>query len=74
MISPTERLGDQEDKVEEDCSESNVVRDEPLNDSQLQIVYNFVDKMPSNRVKRNLNRDFSDGSYTAELIKYYLPK
>lgn len=46
---------------------------ETLSDSELQEVYTFVDKVPSTRVKKNLNRDFSDGSYMAELIRFYMP-
>lgn len=37
------------------------------------MIYKFVDDMPSTRMKKNLNRDFSDGTYIAELIKHYLP-
>ena len=44
-----------------------------LTEKDLQQVYLFVDKVPSDRVKKNLNRDFSDCSYMAELIKFYLP-
>ena len=44
-----------------------------LDVDQLKGVYKFVDEAPSNRVKKNLNRDFSDGSYMAELLKFYLP-
>lgn len=36
-------------------------------------MYKFVDNMPTTRVKKNLNRDFSDGCYMAEITKYYLP-
>jgi hypothetical protein len=37
-------------------------------------IYEFVDKVPFNKVKKNLNRDFSDGCMMAEVIKHYLPK
>ena len=51
----------------------NDVTDYKLTDKDLQTVYTFVDEAPSKRIKRNLNRDFSDGSYLAELIKHYIP-
>lgn len=49
------------------------VQDIQLDVGQLQQVYKFVDQVPSNRTKRNMNRDFSDGSYMADVIKFYLP-
>lgn len=49
------------------------VQDIQLDVSQLQQVYKFVDQVPSSRTKRNMNRDFSDGSYMADIIKFYLP-
>lgn len=39
----------------------------------MQIVYKYVDDMPSSRTKKNLNRDFSDGCYMAEIVKHYIP-
>jgi hypothetical protein len=39
----------------------------------LQEVYQFIDEVPSNRIKKNLNRDFADGSYIAEVLRYYMP-
>ncbi len=45
-----------------------------LTDDQLNEVYLWVDKIPLSRQKRNINRDFSDGTLTAEIIKYYHPK
>jgi hypothetical protein len=36
-------------------------------------VYAFVDAVPLNKPKRNLNRDFSDCRLMAEVIKHYLP-
>ena len=39
----------------------------------LQDVYQFIDEVPSNRTKKNLNRDFADGSYIAEVLRFYMP-
>lgn len=36
-------------------------------------MYVFVDQVPISKVKRNLNRDFADGSLAAEVIQHYLP-
>jgi len=43
----------------------------PMED--LQRAYYFVDAVPLNKVKRNLNRDFSDCSLMAKVIRHYLP-
>ena len=32
-----------------------------LNESELEELYSWVDKIPLSRPKRNINRDFSDG-------------
>ena len=36
-----------------------------LSDEDLLKVYKFVDQMPTERVKRNMGRDFADCSYAA---------
>ena len=40
----------------------------------MKLIYEFVDAVPLDRVKKNLNREFSDGCMMAQLIKHYLPK
>ena len=46
---------------------------ESLDQNDLHQVYAFVDQVPINKPKKNLNRDFSDCRLMAEVIKYYLP-
>jgi len=43
-----------------------------LTDQELNAVYVYVDQVPVDRIKRNLNRDFSDASLMGELIKFNL--
>ena len=45
-----------------------------LLESQLHEVYVWVDEAPITKVKRNLNKDFADGSAIAEVIRHYLPE
>lgn len=45
-----------------------------LLESQLHEVYVWVDEAPITKVKRNLNKDFADGSSIAEVIRHYLPE
>ena len=44
-----------------------------LKEAQLHQVYVWVDEVPITRVKKNLNKDFADGSLMAEIVRYYLP-
>ena len=43
-----------------------------LTEQDLNNVYVYVDQVPVDRIKRNLNRDFSDASLMGELIKINL--
>ena len=43
-----------------------------MTDEQIQEIYSYVDQVPMNRAKKNLNRDFADCSMMAEVIHYYL--
>jgi hypothetical protein len=45
-----------------------------MNEQQLAEVYEMVDIVPFSRQKKNIARDFSDGSMMAELIAHYYPK
>ena len=47
---------------------------QPLNEEDLQVVYNWVDEIPLSRPKRNISRDFSDGVLLAEIIKHFIPR
>ena len=46
---------------------------ESLDETELQQVYHFVDKVQISKTKKNLNRDFADCSIMAEVIRHYLP-
>ena len=46
---------------------------EPLEEEEMQTVYNWVDEIPLSRPKRNISRDFSDGVLMAEIAKHYVP-
>ena len=43
-----------------------------LTDSQLEAIYAWVDQVPQSRPKKNIMRDFSDGSQIAHVIRHYL--
>ncbi|KAK7008718.1 sperm flagellar protein 1-like isoform X1 [Biomphalaria glabrata] len=47
---------------------------EDLDESELEELYTWVDKIPLSRPKRNIARDFSDGVLVAEIVKHFLPK
>ena len=46
----------------------------PLNEEELNFVYNWVDEIPLSRPKKNITRDFADGVLLAEIISIYCPK
>lgn len=54
-------------------SELDFIKEE-LTQEQFHEVYVFVDQVPISKIKRNLNRDFSDGCLAAEVISYNLPQ
>ena len=45
-----------------------------MNDEQMMLIYEWIDSIPLSREKKNINRDFCDGTLLAEIIKYYRPK
>ncbi|KAI8821725.1 DUF1042-domain-containing protein [Fimicolochytrium jonesii] len=49
---------------------STTTEEEDPNDA----IYTWVDSIPLSRPKRNIQRDFSDGVATAEVIHHYIPK
>jgi len=38
-----------------------------MDDSELQLLYSWIDEIPLSRPKRNITRDFSDGMMIAEV-------
>ncbi|KAK8837656.1 Sperm flagellar protein 1 [Tritrichomonas musculus] len=47
---------------------------EPLTDEQLEELYQWIDKIPLSRRKRNLSRDFADGVLMAEVVSHFFPR
>ena len=43
-----------------------------LTPDYLDEVYRWIDSVPLSRPKKNIARDFSDGSQMAKIIEYYL--
>lgn len=50
------------------------VENEHLNEEELREVYEWVDLFELSRMKKNINRDFSDAVLMAEMIHTYHPK
>jgi hypothetical protein len=46
----------------------------PLTEEDLHDLYIWVDEIPLSKPKRNIARDFSDGTCVAEVLKHYFPK
>lgn len=45
-----------------------------LTEEELREIYEWVDTFDLSRIKRNINRDFSDGVLIAEILQTYHPK
>ena len=43
-------------------------------DEEVMVLYEWVDSMPLSRLKKSINRDFSDAVLMAEVLKYLYPK
>ncbi|CAD8047874.1 unnamed protein product [Paramecium primaurelia] len=46
----------------------------PLNEDELNEIYNWVDTIPLSRPKRHIGRDFADGVLMAEIVQHYIPR
>ncbi|KRW99159.1 Calponin homology domain [Pseudocohnilembus persalinus] len=46
----------------------------PLNEEELNSIYNWIDEIPLSRPKKNITRDFADGLLVAEVVAHYFPK
>lgn len=46
----------------------------PLNEEELNSIYNWVDEIPLSRPKKNITRDFADGVLMAEVVAHYYPR
>ena len=45
-----------------------------LDDTSLQELYSWIDKIPLTRPKKNISRDFSDGVLAAEVVSHFIPR
>ncbi|XP_012946508.1 sperm flagellar protein 1 [Aplysia californica] len=45
-----------------------------FDDVELESLYQWVDRVPLSRPKKNIGKDFSDGVLVAEIIKHYFPR
>ena len=43
-------------------------------DEEVMVLYEWVDSMPLSRLKKSINRDFSDAVLMAEVLKYLYPR
>jgi hypothetical protein len=55
-------------------SEKSEAQNLEVSDEGLEGIYTWVDAVPVSKPKRNIQRDFADGSLLAQIIHYYLPK
>jgi len=45
-----------------------------IDDLELESLYQWVDRVPMSRPKKNIGKDFSDGVLVAEIVKHYFPR
>eukprot|EP00045_Choanoeca_perplexa_P005414 m.45761 g.45761 ORF g.45761 m.45761 type:complete len:214 (+) comp13104_c0_seq3:107-748(+) len=45
-----------------------------MDESELQHLYAWIDKIPLSRPKKNITRDFSDGVMLAEVVHHFVPR
>ncbi|GFO16430.1 sperm flagellar protein 1 [Plakobranchus ocellatus] len=45
-----------------------------FDDVELESLYQWIDRVPLSRPKKNLGKDFSDGVLVGEIIKHYFPR
>ena len=45
-----------------------------ISETQIQMMLEWIDKVPLSRPKKNFARDFSDGLLAAEVVKHFYPK
>ncbi|EDQ85779.1 uncharacterized protein MONBRDRAFT_38733 [Monosiga brevicollis MX1] len=45
-----------------------------MDETELQHLYAWIDKIPLSRPKRNITRDFSDGVMVAEVVNHFVPR
>ena len=45
-----------------------------LTEDELNQIYNWVDEIPLSKPKKNITRDFADGTLLAEIVHHYYPR
>ncbi|XP_062569251.1 sperm flagellar protein 1-like isoform X7 [Saccostrea cucullata] len=53
---------------------TRVDMEEYFDDVELENLYQWIDRIPLSRPKKNIGKDFSDGVLIAEIINHYFPK
>ncbi|CAG9310393.1 unnamed protein product [Blepharisma stoltei] len=53
---------------------ARVIEAPPLEEDEMQRIYEWIDDVPLSRPKRNITRDFADGCMMAEVVKHHYPK
>ncbi|XP_048744034.1 sperm flagellar protein 1-like isoform X8 [Ostrea edulis] len=53
---------------------TRVDMEEYFDDVELENLYQWIDRIPLSRPKKNVGKDFSDGVLIAEIINHYFPK
>lgn len=59
---------------ETENNNENVEEEEYDESKEIMYIYEWVDKIPLSRQKKNIARDFNDGVLLAEMIKYHYPR
>ena len=63
------------ENIDTENNNENVEEEEEYDESkEIMYIYEWVDKIPLSRQKKNIARDFNDGVLLAEMIKYHYPR
>ena len=63
------------ENIETDNNNENNEEEEEYDESkEIMYIYEWVDKIPLSRQKKNIARDFNEGVLLAEMIKYHYPR
>ena len=62
------------ENIDTENNNENVEEEEYDESKEIMYIYEWVDKIPLSRKKKNIARDFNDGVLLAEMIKYHYPR
>ena len=62
------------ENIDTENNNENVEEEEYDESKEIMYIYEWVDKIPLSRQKKNIARDFNDGVLLAEMIKYHYPR